>query len=98
MPRKKEKIEQPTTIKLESEKELNKSNIFNPEGELVCDVFETNSEFVVLTAIAGVQIKDLDIAVEKDMMIIRGQREILITTQRKNIFIRNAIGEHSQKK
>lgn len=75
MPRKKEKIEQPTTIKLESEKELNKSNIFNPEGELVCDVFETNSEFVVLTAIAGVQIKDLDIAVEKDMMIIRGQRE-----------------------
>jgi len=52
----------------------NASNIFNPEGELVVDVFETNSEFVVLTAIAGVQIKDLDIAVEKDMMIIKGQR------------------------
>ena len=49
-------------------------NIFNQEGELVVDVFETNSDFVVLTAIAGVQIKDLDIAVEKDMMVIKGQR------------------------
>lgn len=50
-------------------------NIFNPEGELVIDVFETNSDFVVLTAIAGVQIKDLDISVEKDMMVIKGERK-----------------------
>ena len=50
------------------------SSIFNLEGELVVDVFETDSEFVVLTAIAGVKIEDLDIAVEKDMMIIKGQR------------------------
>lgn len=50
-------------------------NIFNkPEGELVVDIFETGKEFVVLTAIAGVQIEDLDIAVEEDMMIISGQR------------------------
>jgi len=49
-------------------------NIFSPEGELVVDVFETNSDFVVLTAIAGVQIKDLDISVEKDMMVIKGNR------------------------
>ncbi len=48
--------------------------IFNPEGELVVDVFETDSDFVVLAAIAGVQIKDLDISVEKDMMVIKGSR------------------------
>jgi len=50
------------------------NSIFTPEGELVVDIFETNSDFVILTAIAGVQIKDLDIAVEKDMMVIRGNR------------------------
>lgn len=50
------------------------SNVFNSEGELVVDVFETNSDFVVLTAIAGVLISDIDIAVEKDMMIIKGKR------------------------
>jgi len=48
--------------------------IFNKDGELVIDVFETNAEFVVLAAIAGVQIKDLDISLEKDMMIIKGDR------------------------
>ncbi|MDO8486428.1 MAG: Hsp20/alpha crystallin family protein [Candidatus Staskawiczbacteria bacterium] len=48
--------------------------IFNSEGELVIDVFETDSSFVVLAAIAGIQIKDLDISVEKDMMVIKGNR------------------------
>jgi HSP20 family protein len=50
-------------------------NIFNTEGELVVDVFENNSHFVVLAAIAGVHIKDLDIAIEKDMMVIKGHRQ-----------------------
>ena len=49
--------------------------IFDQDGELVVDVFETNEHFVVLAAIAGVQIKDLDISLEKDMMVIKGQRE-----------------------
>ena len=48
--------------------------LFSQEGELVVDVFETDKNFVVLTAIAGVQIKDLDIAVEKAMMVIKGSR------------------------
>lgn len=51
------------------------ANIFNQGGELVVDVFETHEEFVVLAAIAGVQIKDLDISVEKEMMIIKGDRQ-----------------------
>lgn len=49
-------------------------NIFDRDGELVVDVFETNSDFVVSAAIAGVQIKDIDISLEKDMMVIRGSR------------------------
>jgi len=50
------------------------SNIFDQDGELVVDVFETEADFVVSTAIAGVRIKDLDISLEKDMMIIKGSR------------------------
>lgn len=51
-----------------------KNNIFDQDGELVVDVFETNADFVVLAAIAGVQIKDIDISLEKDMMVIKGSR------------------------
>jgi HSP20 family protein len=49
--------------------------IFDQDGELVIDVFETTADFVVLAAIAGVQIKDIDISLEKDMMIIKGDRQ-----------------------
>ncbi|MCX6722303.1 MAG: Hsp20/alpha crystallin family protein [Candidatus Staskawiczbacteria bacterium] len=48
--------------------------IFDQEGELVVDVYETKADFVVLAAIAGIQIKDLDISLEKDMMVIKGDR------------------------
>ena len=55
--------------------EENKNDIFTPEGELVVDVYETTSDFVILAAIAGIVIKDIDISVEKDMMIIKGNRQ-----------------------
>ncbi len=61
-------------IKTSLNDNIEKNNIFDSDGELVVDVFETNSDFVVLTAIAGVRIQDLDIAVEKDMIVIKGQR------------------------
>ena len=48
--------------------------IFDQDGELVVDVFETGADFVVSAAIAGVQIKDIDISLEKDMMVIKGNR------------------------
>jgi HSP20 family protein len=67
-----------TKIKIEAEPEINPSapnHIFESEGELVVDVFETPSDFVVLSAVAGVQIKDLDISVEPEMMIIKGNRQ-----------------------
>lgn len=50
------------------------ADIFDQGGELVVDVFETPADFVVIAAIAGVQINDLDISLEKDMMVIKGNR------------------------
>jgi HSP20 family protein len=71
--------EEPEIINMEKVEEpvvpLPTSAIFDQDGELVVDVFETNADFVVLAAIAGVQIKDLDISLEKDMMVIKGNRE-----------------------
>lgn len=72
---KKLKLKPDETTAEESVENTDKNSIFNPDGELVVDVFETNSDFVVLAAIAGVQIKDLDISVEKEMMVIKGQRQ-----------------------
>jgi len=65
----------PENIEEKTETTLPAGEIFDQEGELVVDVFETNSDFVVLAAIAGVQIKDVDISLEKDMMVIKGNRQ-----------------------
>lgn len=73
-------------LKVKEENLENKNEIFDQCGELVVDVYETGSEFVVLAAIAGVQIKDIDISLEKDMMIIKGNRQDPHTTADKKYF------------
>jgi HSP20 family protein len=67
-------VKKPKIENLEGNETTVAPEIFNQDGELVVDVYETNSEFVVLAAIAGVQIKDIDISLEKDMMVIKGNR------------------------
>ncbi len=65
----------PTQTEPEMPSQDKEHNLFSSGGELVVDVFETHADFVVLAAIAGVQIKDLDISIEKDMMVIKGERQ-----------------------
>ena len=67
-------IEEPVETKPVEDEQPTSAEVFDQDGELVVDVFETGEDFVVLAAIAGVQIKDLDISLEKDMMVIKGNR------------------------
>lgn len=45
------------------------------EGQLAIDMYQTPSEIVVKTMIAGVKPEDLDVSITRDMVIIRGKRE-----------------------
>jgi HSP20 family protein len=45
------------------------------EGELTIDAYETKNDFVIVSTIAGVNAKDIDISIEDDMLIIKGKRE-----------------------
>jgi len=44
-------------------------------GQLSVDVFQTASEIIVRTMVAGVKRDDLDIALNRDMITIKGKRE-----------------------
>ncbi len=46
-----------------------------PEGELTVDVYQTPSEIVIKSMVAGVKPEDLDIAITRDMVTIKGKRE-----------------------
>lgn len=44
------------------------------EGQLSIDVFQTPSELVIQSTVAGVTLDDLELLVHGDMLIIRGKR------------------------
>lgn len=60
-----------TTPKTEEEKE----NWFETEGQLAIDVYQTENELIVQSAVAGISIEKLDIFLEKDILTIRGARQ-----------------------
>ncbi len=45
------------------------------EGELAVDVYQTPDDIVLKTMVAGVRPEDLDIAITRDMVTIKGKRE-----------------------
>ena len=58
------------------------------EGELTVDVYETPSHIIVKTLIAGVKKEDMDIALSRDMVAIRGKRELEENIEESNYFHR----------
>lgn len=46
-----------------------------PEGQLAVDVYQTEKDLVIQSAIAGVKPENLDISIEKDVVSIKGARE-----------------------
>lgn len=46
-----------------------------PEGQLTIDVFQTPSDIVIKSTVAGVRPEELDIAITNDMVTVRGRRD-----------------------
>ncbi len=55
--------------------EIKKEKWFEPEGELAVDVYQTEEEIVVQSPIAGIRPESLDIFVENDVLLIKGNRQ-----------------------
>lgn len=51
------------------------AGLSGPEGQLTIDVYQTPTEIVIESAIAGVKADDLDISVSSDSVTIRGARQ-----------------------
>lgn len=46
-----------------------------PNGQLVVDVYETEKELIVQSAIAGIKNDQIDVSLENDILIIKGERD-----------------------
>lgn len=69
-----------------SEKVPIRINEEQEEGQLAVDVFQTESEIVIQSTIAGVKGEDLDITIQNDMVTIRGERKKDIEIDPQNYF------------
>ncbi len=70
-------IEETTARKLPT-KEVIEDDVYtaeDEEGQLTVDVYETSSEIVIKSMVAGVKPEDLDISITRDMVTIKGKRE-----------------------
>ncbi len=56
------------------ETEMEESEV-ETEGQLAIDMYQTPSEIIVKTMIAGVKQEDLDVSITRDMVTIRGKRD-----------------------
>jgi HSP20 family molecular chaperone IbpA len=57
------------------------------EGQLAIDVYQTDDEIVIESAIGGVKPKDLEITIENGMVQIKGSRQKVETVEKNNYFI-----------
>jgi len=69
-----------------SPKPLEDKKWLEPEGQLAVDVYETDGEVVIQSAIAGIRAEDLDISIENDVVAIRGKREKSSEKSTRNYF------------
>ena len=65
--------------KIEEEKTEEKNNKWpdlngEQEGQLAVDVYQTDKDLVIQSAIAGVEIGNINISIEKDIVTIKGWR------------------------
>ncbi len=81
-PTKEEEIK--TSLKIETEKEEKKPktkkekkwfSLGGEEGQLTVDMYQTENDLVIQTAVAGIKPEDLDITIERDVITLRGSRE-----------------------
>jgi len=56
------------------------------DGELMVDVFQTSTDIVIKTMVPGVRPEDLDITITRDMVTVKGKREIERTITEDNYF------------
>lgn len=71
---KEEKVELEESEEKESEEEKELEIFEGPEGQLTVDVYQTPTNIVVESAVAGVDPENIDISVSPDAVVIKGKR------------------------
>jgi HSP20 family protein len=89
-------------IKIEETKDLipkeNSKEGNQEEGEVAIDFCETPSDFILLAALGGIELKNLEVSIENNILIIKGFRENPLKEKDKNYLLKECFwGPFSRK-
>lgn len=73
--------EMPVSIFAEENKDFN-----DAEGRLTVDVYQTDEEIIIQSAVAGVSVDDLEINITNESVSVRGERQKTEKVEDKNYF------------
>ncbi len=73
--------EMPVSIFNDENRSINET-----EGRLTVDVYQTEDEIIIQSAVAGVSVDDLEINITNESVSIRGERQRTDTVDEKNYF------------
>lgn len=79
--KKKKTIEVNETNIVQNAKEWNMA-----EGQLAVDVYETDKELVIQSAVGGIKNNQIEVSLENDILIIKGERENPVKDENKKYF------------
>ncbi|MBU0476826.1 Hsp20/alpha crystallin family protein [Patescibacteria group bacterium] len=85
---KEEKTKKSSSVKDSGGKSEDRKKWFEAEGQLIIDVYQMNGELIIQSAIAGVRPENLDISIERDMVLIKGNRSRPEETNGGNYFFK----------
>lgn len=71
----KEKKSKKIELKVEEKPKEKEEEWPEPEGELAIDMYQTENELVIQSAIAGVKPEEINIELEGDILLIEGERK-----------------------
>jgi len=64
------------------------------EGQLTIDVYQTDTEIVIKSTIAGVKPEDLDVSINNDMVTIKGERKTEEAVNAENYYYQECYWGH----
>ncbi len=68
------------------------------DGRLTVDIYQTKEDLIIQAAVAGVELEDLDISIEKDLILIKGRRNPPSQEEEKDYFCKECYwGSFSRK-
>ncbi|MDX9970781.1 MAG: Hsp20/alpha crystallin family protein [Candidatus Gracilibacteria bacterium] len=62
-------------IKVSPTKENKEKGPIKEEGQLALDIFQSKDEFVIIAPIAGLLREDIEIMINEDVLVIKGERK-----------------------